>query len=247
MSAPNERGGRPAGTGPAGAEPAGAGLVRLRAVRLGAVRSARGRSGPVRSASALAGSALAMTSLLAGCGIRTTTVPVDAGPAPSRVSCLAPEATAEPRAETVPRQVFLVCSMQIAPVTRNVPVREGRIDWHTQVRDLFAQLQITPQPGETGAGFSTAIPGSLWVLPVDKHDPKTAVRISQPPGELPSFALAELVCTLGADKQITPDGQVVLGGPTPSHLRAYTCTPGLRTDPDAADTAGTPVSERPEP
>jgi hypothetical protein len=29
--------------------------------------------------------------LLAGCGIRTTSVPVDAGPAPSRVSCAVPD------------------------------------------------------------------------------------------------------------------------------------------------------------
>jgi len=193
--------------------------------------SARGRV-------ALTASLAAATSLLAGCGIRGTTVPVDAGPAPSRVSCEAPQAGAA-RGETVRREVFLVCSMQIAAVSRQVPVREGRVDWHEQVVELFSQLQISPLPAETRAGFSTAIPGSLWVLPIERRDPRHVVRISQGPAELPSFALAELVCTLAADRQVAPDGQVVLGGPAPAPLRTYTCTSDLRTDPDAADSAGT--------
>lgn len=194
--------------------------------------SARGRL-------ALTASLTAAASLLTGCGIRGTTVPVDAGPAPSRVSCEAPTAGAAARAETVRRQVFLVCSMQVAPVDRYVPVREGWIDWHEQVVELFSQLQISPRAAETRAGFSTAIPGSLYVLPVDRHDPGRVVRISQAPTELPSFALAELVCTLAADHQISPEGQIVLGGPAPAPLRTYTCTSDLRTDPDAADSAGT--------
>ncbi len=195
-----------------------------------------------RGRMALTTSLAAAASLLAGCGIRGTTVPVDAGPAPSRVSCEAPTAGPQAGDETVRRQVFLVCSMQIAPVNRDVQVREGRIDWHEQVLELFSQLQISPQPSETKAGFSTAIPGSLWVLTVDRHDPEHVVRISQGPAELPSFALAELVCTLAADRQISPDGQIVLGGPAPSPLRTYTCTSDLRTDPDAADSAGTAFS-----
>jgi hypothetical protein len=185
---------------------------------------------------------LAATPLLAGCGIRTTTVPVDAGPAPSRVSCEAPKAPATPEPDAVVRRVYLVCSMQIAPVSRAVPVRDGLIDRVTQVRELVSQLQISPQPDETKAGFSTAVPGTLVVTGPAKGDPKDALRLNMAVDELPSFALAQLVCTLTANKLIAPDGEVVFGGPSPdTKLRSYSCTSDLRSRPDAADTAGTPV------
>ena len=189
---------------------------------------------------ALAG--LALASLSAGCGIRTTSVPVDAGPAPARVSCAAPRPAAAAGADTVVRPVYLVCSMQIAEVRRSMPVRDSRIDRYTQVRELIAQLQMSPRAAEAKAGFSTAVPGGLWLVTPVRGDPKDALRLNQPPEQLPPFALAQLVCTLTADRQIAPRREVVLGGPRPdTALLSYTCSSKLRTDADAADSAGVPV------
>lgn len=197
----------------------------------------------LRAAAVLGAAVVAVAPLLAGCGIRSTTVPVDAGPAPSRVSCAAPKVPATPEPDAVVRRVYLVCSMQIAPVGRYVPVRDGRIDRVTQVRELISQLQISPRPDETKAGFSTAVPGTLEVTVPIKGDPKDALRLNMPLDELPSFALAQLVCTLTADSLIAPTAKVTLGGPPPdAKLRSYSCTSDLRTRPGAADTAGTPVS-----
>lgn len=180
--------------------------------------------------------------LIGGCGIRTTTVPVDAGPAPSRVSCAAPRAGGAPETDTVARQVYLVCSMQTAPVKRSVPLRQSRTDRLTQVRELVAQLQRSPLSAETQAGFSTEVPGSLEVIGPYRDDPKETLRLNQAVDELPSFALAQIVCTLTADTSVTADGSVVLGGDDPdSKPRRYSCTPDLRTRPDAADSAGTAV------
>ena len=183
-----------------------------------------------------------MAPVLTGCGIRTTSVPVDAGPAPSRVSCEAPKAPAAVGPDAIVRPVYLVCSMQIAAVSRSVPVRNGWMNRTDQVRELIEQLQTGPRAAESKAGFSTAVPGALGITAAFTGDPKGALRLDQSPDELPSFALAQLVCTLTANPQIAPDRKVVLGGPEPaSKLRSYACTPDLRSDPGAADTAGTPV------
>jgi hypothetical protein len=191
---------------------------------------------------ALAAVLLAGLPLAGGCGIRTTTVPVDAGPAPSRVSCAAPRTGGAPESDAIVRQVYLVCSMQTAPVKRSVPQRQGRVDRLSQVRELVAQLQRSPLSAETQAGFSTEVPGSLEVTGPYRDDPKEALRLNQAVDELPSFALAQIVCTLAADLAVTADGTVVLGGnDQDSRLRRYSCTPDLRTRPDAADSAGTAV------
>jgi hypothetical protein len=187
--------------------------------------------------------------LLGGCGIRTTSVPVDAGPAPSRVSCAAPKAPATPSANTVLRQVYLVCSMQIAPVEREVTLRDGRSTPYSVAQELITQLQISPRAEETKAGFSTAVPGNRLFLQflqppaVDPVSPaaKDALRLSEPLDELPSFALAQIVCTLTGNALVAPHHSVVLGGPGQDPLRRFTCTSDLRTRPDAADSAGTPV------
>jgi hypothetical protein len=189
---------------------------------------------------------LALAPLLAGCGIRTTSVPVDAGPAPSRVSCAGPNAPATPEPDTVVRQVYLVCSMQIAPVEREVRAREGknvRLSHTALAQDLIEQLQISPRQAEASAGFSTAVPGTLAVSAPHGGDRRDAIRLSLELDELPSFALAQIVCTLTADAAVAPDHSVVLGGPAGGdELRRYTCTSDLRTHPEAADTAGIPVT-----
>ncbi|MYS19932.1 hypothetical protein GTW78_06675 [Streptomyces sp. SID4948] len=181
------------------------------------------------------------TALLSGCGIRSTSVPVDAGPAPSRVACAPPKAPSAPSAGTVLQQVYLVCSTQIAAVTRAVALPDGRAGRDTFAQELIAQLQIGPAAEETKAGFSTEVPGSLYLLPPPPGSPKGALRLNEPVDELPSFALAQIVCTLTADKTTAPDHSVVLGSAGSGALRRYTCTDDLRTRPEAADTAGSVV------
>jgi hypothetical protein len=191
---------------------------------------------------AAAAAALVLPPLLAGCGIRTTSVPVDAGPAPSRVSCAPPKAAQDTDPDTVSRQVYLVCSMQLAPVPRSVPVRDVgnvRTSVSGQATALIRQLEQSPRSAEAQAGFSTAVPATTEIAPRHGGDPANALRLNQELEDLPSFALAQIVCTLTADSGIAPSGSVLLGGQAPGDpLRMYTCTSDLRTRPDAGDDAG---------
>lgn len=197
----------------------------------------RGGGGSIRAAGVLAAAAL-----LGGCGIRTTTVPVDAGPAPSRVSCAVPRSSTAPEPGTVLRQVYLVCSMQIAPVKRSVPVQAGVFDRLGEVTELLAQLQRSPLAAETRTGFATAVPGTLQISGPWKGDPRITLRLNQPIDELPSFALAQIVCTLTDSPDIAPAHSITLAGSTPASIpRTYTCSSDLRSRPDAADSAGTPI------
>ncbi|WP_037912658.1 hypothetical protein [Actinacidiphila yeochonensis] len=177
--------------------------------------------------------------LLSGCGIRTTSVPVDAGPAPTRVSCAAPRPPAKPDPSEVTRQVFLVCSMQVTPVSRNLTLPDSRVDWYGRVQQLISQIQFSPRPEEAKAGFSSAVPASLELAGPREGDPASSLRLNQAPSALPPFALAQIVCTLTSDAMVAPDRAVAIGGPGPSDgLRSYTCTSDLRT---GADDAGTPL------
>lgn len=173
---------------------------------------------------------------LAGCGIRNTSVPVDAGPAPTRDACSVPSPTAagnsgRPLAQ---RTVYLVCGAQVTPVARLVPVR-------SDARALLTELQRGPLPAETAAGFQSAVPGSLSLAPAAKDDPAGTVRLGVPLDDLPSFALAQIICTLTAPSPAALGRPVLLAGPAPAKPRSYICTSELRTRPDAARTAGTPV------
>ncbi|MEU3463660.1 hypothetical protein ABZ721_27395 [Streptomyces sp. NPDC006733] len=214
-------------------------------LRTGA-RSARART--IRGAALLAA---LVTVTTCGCGIRTTTVPVDAGPAPTRVSCAAPKATvptAPPGATLL--KVYLVCSALAAQVTRTVIVPDGAgvgpapTDRLAAAHELLGQLQRRPSAAEAEAGFATEVPGNLDITGPLPGDPKEALRLSLSLDELPSFALAQLVCTFEAVPGVsTSDHAVLLGGPPEDHQRVkrYTCTSALRTRPEAADTAGTAV------
>lgn len=179
--------------------------------------------------------------LAGGCGIRTTTVPVDAGPAPTRVSCQVPKVQDSPNvAEAARTKVYLVCGGQVTPVQRVVQVNRqatGRVE---QVRELVGQLQRSVTGEEARAGFDTRVPGTLEVLSPEPGDPKDALRLSEAPDDLPSFALAQLVCTLARSPYASAGSSVVLGGSTStSKVRSYTCTAELRTHPQAAYGAGT--------
>ncbi|WP_043180771.1 hypothetical protein [Streptomyces sp. NRRL F-5123] len=182
--------------------------------------------------------------LLGACGIRSTTVPVDAGPAPSRVSCQAPAPENSPDAvDAAVVQIYLVCGGQTTAVRRTLvvhPQATGRVE---QVNELVRQLQRPLLGEETKAGFSTAVPPTLQILGPEPGDPADALRLSQPVGDLPSFALAQIVCTVAGSPLASRGGTLVLGGPEKDQRpREYGCTDDLLTRPDAPGREGTDVT-----
>ncbi|MFF3563354.1 hypothetical protein ACFYXS_25225 [Streptomyces sp. NPDC002574] len=212
--------------------------------------------------------AVVCAALAAGCGIRTTSVPVDAGPAPSRVSCAVPDdtpatatatasasasatatasapasasasPTAAPSAAQSVATVYLVCSSQVADVHRSVALA-GLTRLGTAVA-LLRELQQRLGMAEASAGFGTAVQGDLAVEGPRTGDPRGTLRLSAPLSELPPFALAQLVCTYAGNPLLSSDGSVILGGSDNAQVRRFTCTSDLRTDPGAAETAGTAV------
>ncbi|MGW0395820.1 hypothetical protein ACWDYJ_34110 [Streptomyces sp. NPDC003042] len=195
--------------------------------------------------------ALALAVLtLPGCGIRATTVPVDVGPAPSRVSCDTP---ARPGGQSgvqgFPATVELVCGSQLVGVERVVPVPEKR-----PVRDpvvlvaqaLLEELERTPSEQERDAGFTTGVPAGLTASPPRAGDPAGTVRLSRKPEDLPPVALAQIVCTLsGSDAVSAGPGPVILGGPDADPPRAWECTEAVRSRPESAPTLGDLASPTP--
>ncbi|MCZ2527256.1 hypothetical protein [Streptomyces sp. HB2AG] len=234
-----------------------------RAARTPAARTPVTR-GPV--AALLVAAALAAAS---GCGIRATSVPVDAGAAPSRVSCTTPsedpgpgappaspsgspsapgsssaDASASPGAEASGKpaaqravEVYLVCRSEVVPRTRTAGFRDD--DPEAAARRLVGLLRAGPTREEGGAGFTTDVPPDLQVRGPRSGDPEDAWRLSREPDELPSFALAQLVCTFSAS--LADGGPVLLGGPDDDRVLSYPCTQELRTRPEAGLTAGASV------
>lgn len=192
----------------------------------------------------LAGALAALPLLLAGCGIQPTSVPVDAGAAPSRVACVLPDdgpTTAAPRHTVV--RVYLVCGSRVSPVQRSVRLPEGEAE---VAAALLETLSADPGAEERAAGFASQVPAELKVAPGTPADPPGTLRLSVTPSGLPPFALAQIVCTFAETEAAAPEeGTVILAGPADSPLpeppRRIACTGELRNTPDAADTAGTPV------
>ncbi|WP_461030201.1 hypothetical protein, partial [Streptomyces sparsus] len=183
---------------------------------------------------------------LAGCGIRATSVPVDSGPAPTRVACaLTGDSTDAPDGGTATR-VSLVCSSRVVDVERRLELPRGGTPAErlTVARTLLAELRREPGKRERQFGFSTAVPDQLRVNGPAAGDPRSALRLSRNPAELPSFALGQLVCSYADTALADDNGRVVLGGPaaeTDEPLRRYTCSTELRTSSDAAQSAGVPL------
>ncbi|WP_276314464.1 hypothetical protein [Streptomyces sp. Z26] len=229
-------GGEPGAGG--GSRTGGASRTGVGARRTGAGRRT-GRAGRL-AAGALALGAVA--ALLGGCGIRSTSVPVDAGAAPSRVPCVVPgggETRAVPDSTTA--RVYLVCGSRVAPVQRLVRLPEKRPDF---VGALLDELQDPPGTDEETAGFASAVPRDLRVTTGRAGDPENALRLSTAPDRLPEFALAQVVCSYADTGIADDDGAVVVGGPAGGEgetLRRYECDSSLRNDPEAAETAGTVV------
>jgi hypothetical protein len=209
---------------------------------------------------------LALAAALSGCGIRSTSVPVDAGAAPSRVSCTVPSAAASAGAsagasaaddagqETVP--IYLVCSEEVTAIPRPLPRPLGDggdsggavspSERLAAARTLLYQLRAKPDSQESASGFSTEVPGDLDVSGPRRSDPATTLRLSAAQSQLPSFALAQIVCTFGAGTATsgtagTADGTVMLGFADNGAARRFSCTGDLRSRQEAAESAGTAV------
>lgn len=200
----------------------------------------RGRRRPVASAAALA--VLAVLSASA-CGIRATTVPVDVGPAPSRVSCDTPaQAPGQSGVQGFRATVELVCGSQLVGVERVIPVPEKRAlkdPVGLVAQALLEALEKTPTGEERDAGFSTGVPAGLSATAPRPGDPAGTVRLSRKPEDLPPVALSQLVCTLAGNEAVSAGpGPVVLGGPDADPPRAWECTDEVRSRPESVPTLG---------
>ncbi|WP_328319266.1 hypothetical protein [Streptomyces sp. NBC_00388] len=187
-----------------------------------------------KHAAALMGLAT-LCALTAGCGIRNTSVPVDAGAAPSRVPCDLPADGGVGQApQGIPVRVYLICGSRLVPVDRTVQIAEGRTlsDGLRVAEKLLDELREKPSRPEQEAGFSTDVQDPVSVGPGRKGDPAGALRLSRDPADLPANALAQIVCTYAESAAAETDGSVVLGGPGGDPPRAYSCTQQLKTRPD---------------
>ncbi|ELS55989.1 hypothetical protein [Streptomyces viridochromogenes] len=185
--------------------------------------------------------------LLTGCGIRPTEVPTDFGPAPSRVRCSLSEPQVSPQATRgLPVQVFLLCGSQLVAVERTVRVPDGTADSARRVlvaQGLLDELEATPSAEEKEAGYTTDVRGAMSVSGPRPGDPDETLRLSTPPKDLTSYALAQIVCTFSDSTAAEGDGSVILGGPTGERLRRYECTDEVRTRPGSNEPPSTDITE----
>ncbi|MER5488324.1 hypothetical protein ABT024_34615 [Streptomyces sp. NPDC002812] len=209
-------------------------------------RTRRPARRPARRTTAVLVAALGLVSagVLSGCGIRATTVPVDVGAAPSRVSCKTPAGTAAGTGgvQGIRATVELVCGAQLVGVQRLVPVPEKQPARDMAVlvtQALLEALQREPSAEEREAGFTTEVPATLTASAPRPGDPAGTVRLSRKPEDLPPVALSQLVCTLAQSDVVSAGpGPVVLGGPDADPPRAWECTDAVRSRPESVPTLG---------
>ncbi|MDI9831575.1 hypothetical protein [Streptomyces sp. KAU_LT] len=184
--------------------------------------------------------------VLAGCGIRSTEVPTNFGPAPSRVHCSLSEPDASPQAgRGLPVQIFLLCGSQLVAVDRTVRVPDGTADAARRVlvaQGLLDELQAPPSPTEKEAGYTTDVRGAMGVTGPRRSDPDETLRLTTPPAALTSYALAQIVCTFSDSAAAEGDGSVILGGPADTPPRRYECTDEVRTRPGTNEPPSTEVA-----
>ncbi|MFF4358580.1 hypothetical protein [Streptomyces sp. NPDC001604] len=187
-----------------------------------------------------------LAAVLGGCGIRPTEVPTDFGAAPSQVQCSPAEPEVSPQASRgLPVQVFLLCGSSLVAVDRTVRVPDGSPDSQRRVlvaQGLLDQLAATPSAAEKEAGYTTDVRGGMTVSGPRPGDPDDTLRLSTPPGDLTSFALAQLVCTFSDSTAAGGDGSVILGGPGKEPLRRYECTDEVRSRPGTEHPPSSPVT-----
>ncbi|MEU6314518.1 hypothetical protein [Streptomyces sp. NPDC047014] len=196
----------------------------------------------------LVGIALLATS---GCGIRATTVPVDVGAAPSRVSCDTPAVPGGQTAAGFRAEVELVCGSQLVDVERVVPMPEKGAVRDPAVQAAQALLVALERPVSTeerDAGFTTGVPAGLTAGAPRAGDPAGTVRLSRKPEDLPPVALSQIVCTMAGNEAVSAgQGPVILGGPDADPPRAWECTESVRTRPESIPTLGEIARPTPPP
>ncbi|MFF1452049.1 hypothetical protein ACFVYF_28480 [Streptomyces sp. NPDC058274] len=188
-----------------------------------------------------------LAALLTGCGIRSTQVPTDFGPAPSRVPCaLSGTDISTQSAPGVPVQVFLLCSSQLVTVDRSVRIPDGTAEAQRRVlvaQGLLDKLAEKPSTPETQAGYTTDVHGGTRVSGPGPKDPENTFRLSTPPENLTSYALAQIICTFAnSEATAADDGSVILGGPSTQPLHRYTCTTEVRSRPGTESPPSTEVN-----
>ncbi|WP_208545417.1 hypothetical protein [Streptomyces sp. Tu 2975] len=181
---------------------------------------------------------LAGSLALAGCGIRTTQVPVDAGAAPSRVPCEVAGGSIAPQAEEqgVPVRVYMLCASQLESVDRTARISESKAADSAPefAQALLDELLREPSTPEREAGFTTYVRGPLLVNGAREGDPRGTLRLSRQPEDLPTPALAQIVCTLAESRAAEAGGAVVLGGPGDYAPHAYVCSARTKERPEGA-------------
>ncbi|MER5890889.1 hypothetical protein ABT160_44320 [Streptomyces sp. NPDC001941] len=186
--------------------------------------------------------------LATGCGIRTTSVPVDAGAAPSRVPCsLSGDRVATQSQGGLPVRVYLVCAAELVAVDRTaaIDVDKGVADRVRVAQALLDQLDAEPGEGEREAGFSTSLRRPLVVSAARRGDPAGTLRLSRQPEDLPAVGLAQLVCTFAESEAAATAGTVVLGGPGEYPPRAYRCSARTKSSPASPVPTAAPTASSP--
>ncbi|MFB9392525.1 hypothetical protein ACFPM3_29105 [Streptomyces coeruleoprunus] len=189
-----------------------------------------------RRVAALAGLAV-VAAVTAGCGIRPTSVPVDAGGAPSRMPCSLSDASLATQAhEGVPARVYLVCASGLEAVDRTVRLPEDRTGAGRVLtaQALLDELAARPSASEREAGFTTYVQTPLKVSAGRAGDPAGTLRLSRQPEDLPPAALAQIVCTYAESAATSVDRAAVLGGPGDYPVRHYRCDQTLKERPESA-------------
>ncbi|MFF4244164.1 hypothetical protein ACFYY2_06785 [Streptomyces sp. NPDC001822] len=203
----------------------------------GAPRGARPKGGRRRTGALAV--LVACAALASGCGIRSTSVPVDAGAAPSRMPCrTAASGASAPPPGSVSVRIHLLCASQLATVERTVALDESRSGRLLVAQALLDELEREPSADERRAGFSSDVPVGLRVSAARKGDPEGALRLSEQPEDLPSEALAQVVCTFTESDGIGSGGSVLLGGPGRYAPRGYLCTAETKARPAEVPTLG---------
>ncbi|MGA4839977.1 hypothetical protein [Streptomyces sp. G45] len=190
--------------------------------------------------------AAALTTVLAGCGIRSTEVPTDFGAAPSRPPCgtSVSGVSAQDQATGVPVQIFLVCASRLVGVDRTVriPTEKADTDRVRIAQALLDELSAPPSAAEKEAGYATDVRRGMTVSGPRRGDPGDALRLSVRPQGLRAHALAQLVCTYVDSAASDGAGSVVLGGPPGTGLRRYECPAEVRNRPDAVAPPSQPLT-----
>jgi len=188
-----------------------------------------------------------LATLLTGCGIRSTQVPTDFGPAPSRLPCAlsGPDISTQ-SSPGIPVQVFLLCASQLVTVDRSVRIPDGTAEAERRVlvaQGLLNELAEKPSSPENQAGYTSDVTGGIKVSGPRDKDPENTFRLSTTPDDLTSYALAQIICTF-ADSEATAadDGSVILGGPDNGPLRNYECTDEVRSRPGTESPPSTEVT-----